>query len=55
LIISGVHPKNNIVEIVEWPTHFGVATQPHIELKSRLENPSPIFVEFIKEAKKSSK
>jgi CTP synthase len=55
LIISGTHPKNNIVEIVEWSTHFGVATQPHIELKSRLENPSPIFVEFIKEAKKSSK
>lgn len=55
LIISGTHPKNNIVEIVEWPNHFGVATQPHIELKSRLENPSPIFVEFIKEAKKSAK
>jgi len=55
LIISGVHPKHNIVEIVEWPDKFGfgIATQPHIELKSRLENPAPIFVEFLKFAKKN--
>jgi CTP synthase len=52
LIISGVHPKNNIVEIVEWPKEygFGVATQAHIELKSRLEAPAPIFVEFMRAA-----
>ncbi len=52
LIISGVHPKNNIVEIAEWKESFGVATQPHIELTSRLERPAPIFVEFMKACKK---
>jgi CTP synthase len=51
LVISGIHPKNNIVEIVEWKGSFGVATQPHIELKSRLEEPAPLFVEFMKAAK----
>ncbi|MFH0737426.1 MAG: CTP synthase [Candidatus Micrarchaeota archaeon] len=51
LVISGTHPKNNIVEIVEWKASFGVATQPHIELKSRLEEPGPLFVEFMKAAK----
>ncbi|MBI5223400.1 CTP synthase (glutamine hydrolyzing) [Candidatus Micrarchaeota archaeon] len=52
LVISGIHPKNEIVEIAEWKESFGVATQPHIELTSRLENPSPLFVEFIKAARK---
>lgn len=52
LVISGVHPKNNIVEIAEWKDGFGIATQAHIELKSRLEEPAPIFVEFIKACKK---
>jgi len=51
LIISGTHAKGNIVEIVEWKDSFGVATQPHIELKSRLEKPAPLFVEFMKAAK----
>ena len=52
LIVSGVHPKNNVVEVVEWPGgQFGVATQAHIELKSRLEAPAPLFVAFMKAAK----
>ena len=51
LIISGAHPKNNVVEIAEWPgEQFGVATQAHIELKSRLESPAPLFVAFMKAA-----
>ncbi len=56
LVISGTHPKNNIVEIVEWPDKqgFGIATQAHIELKSRLESPAPIFVEFMKAAAKKA-
>ena len=52
LVISGVHPKNNIVEIAEWKDGFGVATQAHIELKSRLEEPAPIFIEFMKYCEK---
>ncbi len=52
LVISGTHPKNNIVEIVEWPGgQFGVATQAHIELKSRLEAPAPLFLAFMKAAR----
>jgi CTP synthase len=50
LVISGTH-HTNIVEIVEWKESFGIATQPHIELKSRLEAPAPIFVQFMKAAK----
>jgi CTP synthase len=51
LVISGTHPKSGIVEIVEWKSSFGVATQAHIELKSRFEEPAPLFVEFMKAAK----
>jgi CTP synthase len=51
LIISGTHPKSGIVEIVEWKESFGVATQAHVELKSRFEEPAPLFVEFMKAAK----
>ncbi|MBU0527600.1 CTP synthase (glutamine hydrolyzing) [Candidatus Micrarchaeota archaeon] len=52
LVISGTHPKNNIVEITEWSKGFGVASQAHVELKSRLESPAPLFVEFLKAARK---
>lgn len=51
LVFSGVHPKHDIVEISEWPDGFGVATQAHVELKSRVEEPAPLFVEFLKAAK----
>ncbi len=50
LVISGTHPKG-IAEIVEWKESFGVGTQPHIELKSRLEEPAPVFVAFMKAMK----
>ncbi len=52
LVISGTHPNGDIAEIVEWKDSFGIGTQPHIELKSRLETPAPIFVEFLKACKK---
>lgn len=48
LIISGKSPDGKIVEIVEWPEGFGVGTQAHPELKSRLERPAPLFVAFVK-------
>ncbi len=59
LVISGIYPSKtgDIAEITEWPSKFGfgVATQAHIELKSRLEVPAPLFVEFIKAAQEFRK
>jgi len=55
LIISGVSPKNNIVEMCEWKDGFGVGTQAHPELKSRLEAPAPLFVGLLKAALKRKK
>ncbi len=54
LVFSGIYASKHgsIAEITEWPTTygFGVATQAHIELKSRLEAPAPLFVAFMKAA-----
>jgi CTP synthase len=50
LIISGKSPKKGIVEMVEWQESFGIGTQAHPELKSRLEDPAPLFVGLIKAA-----
>ena len=57
LVVSGVYPKKDIVEMAEWPGSFGIATQAHPELKSRLEEPAPLFVALLKAAleKKESK
>ena len=50
MVISGTTPDNHIVEIVEWGDGFGIGTQAHPELKSRLERPAPLFMEFVKRA-----
>ncbi len=55
LVISGIHPKNEITEMVEWKESFGIATQAHPELKSRLEKPAPLFVALLKAALKNKK
>lgn len=48
LIISGVLPDRNLVEIIELPDHpWFVATQFHPEFKSRPHRPQPLFREFI--------
>lgn len=48
---TGVNPDNNLVEIVEIPTHpFFIGVQFHPELRSTVENPHPLFVAFIKAA-----
>jgi CTP synthase len=55
LVISGVNPATNLVEIVELPskTHpFFVGVQFHPELKSTPERPHPLFVAFVKAAMK---
>jgi CTP synthase len=53
LIISGTTIDGNLVEFIEWKNSFGIGTQAHPELKSRPENPSPLFVKFLEEAIKN--
>jgi len=46
--ISGVSPDGNLVEMIEIPAHpWFVATQAHPELKSRPDQPHPLFASFI--------
>jgi len=53
LIVSGVNPEKDLVEIIELKNHpFFVAVQFHPELKSRPLNPHPLFKEFIKASAK---
>jgi CTP synthase len=48
LRISGVSPDGNLVEMIEIPSHpWFVATQAHPELKSRPDQPHPLFAGFI--------
>ena len=49
LIMAGVNPERELVEIVESKDHpFFVATQFHPEFKSRPLKPHPLFKEFIR-------
>jgi len=49
LIMAGVNPEKNLVEIIELKDHpFFVATQFHPEFKSRPLRPHPLFREFIR-------
>ncbi len=53
LIMSGINPEKDLVEIVELKDHpFFVATQFHPEFKSQPLAPHPLFKEFIKKASK---
>ncbi|MGC8776503.1 MAG: CTP synthase [Candidatus Micrarchaeia archaeon] len=52
LAITGVTPDNKLVEIVEWRDSFGIGTQAHPELKSKVEEPAPLFVSFLEAALK---
>ncbi|MDR2392170.1 MAG: CTP synthase [Planctomycetota bacterium] len=48
LVVSGRHPENGLVEIVELPgDQWFVATQAHPEFKSRPLRPHPLFLAFI--------
>ncbi|HTB53306.1 MAG TPA: CTP synthase [Ferruginibacter sp.] len=52
MIASGKNPATGLVEVVELPAHpFFIGVQYHPELKSTVENPQPIFVNFIKASK----
>ncbi|OGZ65174.1 MAG: CTP synthase [Candidatus Staskawiczbacteria bacterium RIFCSPHIGHO2_01_FULL_36_16] len=49
MLMAGVNPEKNLVEIIEIPNHpFFVASQFHPEFKSRPLRPHPLFREFIK-------
>jgi CTP synthase len=51
LIIAGINPEKDLVEIIEVKNHpFFVATQFHPEFKSRPLRPHPLFREFIRAA-----
>ena len=51
LVIAGICPDNGLVEIVEVKDHpWFVASQFHPELKSRPNNPQPLFRDFVKAA-----
>ena len=51
MVVSGVNPDNNLVEIIELPNHpFFVGVQFHPELKSTVLDPHPVFVSFVKAA-----
>jgi CTP synthase len=52
MITSGKNPGTDLVEIIELKDHpFFFGVQYHPELKSTVENPHPIFVNFVKAAK----
>lgn len=51
MIAAGVNPDSNLVEIMEYKKHpWFIGTQFHPELKSRVVEPHPLFVGFIKAA-----
>ena len=51
LMLAGLSPDNNIVEMIELQKHpFYVATQSHPEFKSRPNRPHPLFTGFIEAA-----
>ena len=51
LVISGKNKKLNLVEMIEIKKHpWFVGVQFHPELKSRIVNVHPLFVDFISEA-----
>ena len=51
MIASGINLENNLVEIVEIPSHpWFVGVQFHPEYKSTVANPHPLFIHFVKTA-----
>ena len=51
MILSGLSPDGNLVEMIELENHpYFVGCQFHPELKSRITQPHPLFVSFVKAA-----
>jgi len=54
MVVSGINPNMNLVEIIEIPSlKWFVGVQFHPEYRSTIENPHPLFVEFVKAALES--
>ncbi len=51
LRFAGFTKDRKLVEFIEWTSGFGIGTQSHPELKSRLESPAPTFMGLIEAAK----
>jgi len=52
MIASGRNPETSLVEIMEISDHpFFIGCQYHPELKSTVEKPHPLFVNFVAAAK----
>jgi len=53
LVVSGIYPEKNLVEIIELPRHpFFLGVQFHPEFQSRVEVPHPLFMAFIEAARR---
>ncbi|MEX0350193.1 MAG: CTP synthase [Paracoccaceae bacterium] len=56
LKFSGMSPDGRLPEIVEWSDHpWFIGVQFHPELKSKPFEPHPLFAEFVRAAKESSR
>lgn len=56
LSLVGMNPERDLVEIVEIPDHpWFIGVQFHPELKSTVNNPQPLFVDFVKASLKYAK
>jgi len=55
MIASGINPEKGLVEMIELNNHsFFIGVQYHPEYKSTVENPHPLFVNFVDAAKQFS-
>ncbi len=53
MLLSGLSPDDSLVEIIELPHHnFMIGAQFHPEFQSRPNRPQPIFLAFMKAARK---
>ena len=56
MILSGINPKDDLVEIIELKDHpWFIGVQFHPEYQSTVAKPHPLFVEFVKAARKHKK
>ncbi|MEX0610176.1 MAG: CTP synthase [Balneolaceae bacterium] len=56
MLLAGTNPERDLVEIIEIPEHpWFVGVQFHPELRSTVNNPHPLFVDFVKASLKSAK